>query len=151
LGEGLKFESGLFQLDLDKEFNTIATALTDLNENKANKDDLSTLYKIKGSSTVANINVMTPEVGWVYNLTDSGTIINGLTGEVPVESGDNVVYTDSGWDKLSAATKVTLEAGDNVSVEGNVISALGYKYNPSYESITIGNEHNIATGYLAFA
>ena len=59
---------------------------------------ISNVYEIKGSSTVANLPT-NPEVGDVYNIIDSGTI----TGtEIVLSTGDNVVYTSDGWDKLSA-------------------------------------------------
>lgn len=155
LGEGLKFESGLFQLDLDKEFNTIASSLNQLNT-KVNQinEQLGTVYKVKGSTTVDNINSMTvgnAMIGYVYNLLDSGVITNGIEGELEVVKGNNIVYTEDGWDEFAVSLNLDQCAGDNISIEDNIISALGYKYNPSHKSITIGNEHNIATGYLAFA
>jgi hypothetical protein len=90
-------------------------------------------------------------IGYVYNLLDSGVITNGIEGKLDVVKGNNIVYTEDGWDEFAVSLDLDQCAGDNISIEDNIISALGYKYNPSYESITIGNEHNIATGYLAFA
>lgn len=64
---------------------------------------ISTVYKIKGSSTIANLPT-NPEVGDVYNITDSGTI----TGtEIVVSIGDNIVYTSEGWDKLAATVDLS--------------------------------------------
>ena len=155
LGKGLKFESDLFQLDLDKEFNTITSSLNQLNTKVIQiNEQLGTVYKVKGSTTVNNINTMTvgnAMIGYVYNMLDSGIITNGIKGEFDVVKGDNIVYTEDGWDEFAVSLNLDQCAGDNISIEENAISALGYKYNPSYESITIGNKHNIATGYLAFA
>jgi hypothetical protein len=74
LGEGLVFDGSVFKLNIDKELETIATALVDLNENKADKTDIATVYKVKGTTTVNGINSINAEVGDVYNLSDSGTI-----------------------------------------------------------------------------
>ena len=106
--------------------NNIPVMYTDISkttlEAKANAADvytkteidskISNVYEIKGSSTVANLPT-NPEVGDVYNITDSGTI----TGtEIVLSAGDNVVYTSEGWDKLAAtvdlssyATEIELE------------------------------------------
>lgn len=155
LGEGLKFESGLFQLDLDGEFNTIASSLNQLNTKVTQiNEQLGTVYKVKGSTTVAGINSMTvgnAMVGWVYNLTDSGVITNGIGGELDVVKGDNVVYTENGWDEFSASLDLNQCAGQNISIEDNVISATGYFYDKYNKSVIIGSEYNEATGYLAFA
>jgi hypothetical protein len=42
-------------------------------------------------------------VGNVYNLIDSGVITNGISGELNVVKGDNVVYTEEGWDQFAAS------------------------------------------------
>ena len=61
---------------------------------------ISTVYKIKGSKTVAQINALTgQQVGDVYNVTDSGTIV---LGDLQVFTGDNIVWLGSAWDKLGA-------------------------------------------------
>jgi hypothetical protein len=39
---------------------------------------------------------------------------------------------------------------NGISIENNIISALGYKYDKSFKSITIGSDYNSATGYLSF-
>ena len=155
LGEGLKFESGLFQLDLDKEFNTIATSLNQLNTKVTQiNEQLGTVYKVKGSTTVANINSMTvgnAMIGYVYNLLDSGVITNGIKGELEVVKGNNIVYTEDGWDEFAVSLDLDQCAGNNISIENNIISALGYKYDKSFKSITIGSDYNIATGIQAHA
>ena len=61
---------------------------------------ISTVYKIKGSKTVAEINALTGmQVGDVYNMLDSGDIV---LGDLQVFTGDNIVWTGSAWDKLGA-------------------------------------------------
>lgn len=61
---------------------------------------ISTVYKIKGSKTVAEINALTGmQVGDVYNMLDSGDIV---LGNLQVFTGDNIVWTGSAWDKLGA-------------------------------------------------
>lgn len=154
LGEGLKFESGLFQLDLDGEFNTIASSLNQLNTKVTQiNEQLGTVYKVKGSTTVDNINSMTvgnAMIGYVYNLLDSGVITNGIDGELNVVKGGNIVYTEEGWDEFAVSLDLNQCAGQNISIEGNVISALGYKYNTDKDSFAIGVETN-ASGYSSHA
>ena len=63
---------------------------------------ISNVYKIKGSATVQQINLMSIsslQVGDVYNLLDSGTI---TAGDLQVFTGDNIVWSGSAWDKLGA-------------------------------------------------
>lgn len=61
---------------------------------------VASVYRIKGSKTVAEINALTgQQVGDVYNVTDSGTI---ELGDLQVFTGDNIVWTGSAWDKLGA-------------------------------------------------
>lgn len=126
LGEGLKFENGLFQVNLDNEFNTIATSLNQLNT-KVNQinEQLGTVYKVKGSTTVDNINSMTvgnAMIGYVYNLLDSGVITNGIKGELEVVKGSNIVYTEEGWDEFSASLDLNRCAGDAINIESNVVN-----------------------------
>ena len=65
--------------------------------------DIASVYKFKGSKTVAEINALQTSGlvdGWVYNVTDSGTL---TLGSVVVVAGDNVAWnaTSSVWDKLA--------------------------------------------------
>ena len=62
---------------------------------------VSSVYKYKGSKTVAQINALnsTSTVGDVYNVSDSGTLTQG---SVHVVAGDNVAWTGSVWDKLAS-------------------------------------------------
>ena len=97
---------------------------------------LSTAYKAKGSITVAAANmndtVATPNTTWeegaVYNLSDSGTITNGLDGSsITVLAGDNIVRVkDSNskfrWDKLSATVNVP-GAGNGIVLSGGAYQA----------------------------
>lgn len=153
LGEGLAFSNNKVNVDLDDEFNTIATSLNQLNTKVTQlNEQLGTVYKVQGSTTVEGINSISVDsttIGYVYNLLDSGTITQGIGGSVEVEAGDNVVYTENGWDKLSATSKMTLEAGGNITVEGNKISALGYKYDAEKNSFSVGN--STATGQYSYA
>ena len=78
--------------------NTHATTKAYVDSSIANA--ISNVYKIKGSASVSQINAMTnQQVGDVYNLLDSGTIV---LGNLQVFTGDNIVWTGSTWDKLGA-------------------------------------------------
>ena len=96
----------------DKSTTLSGYGITDAYTKREIDSKISNVYEIKGNSTVANLPT-NPEVGDVYNITDSGTI----TGtEIVLSTGDNVVYTSEGWDKLAAtvdlssyATEIELE------------------------------------------
>lgn len=147
LGEGLVYSNGVFKTNLDSKFNTINNKITEIN------NTLNKVYKVKGSTTVANINSMTvgnAMVGWVYNLTDSGVIANGIEGELEVVKGDNVVYTENGWDEFAASLDLDQCAGQNISIEDNVISAKGYYWNPDKNSVSLNTtQTDCALGYLS--
>lgn len=147
LGEGLVYSNGVFKTNLDNKFNTIDNKITEIN------NTLNKVYKVKGSTTVSGINSMTvgnAMVGCVYNLTDSGTIINGIGGELNVVKGDNVVYTENGWDQFAASLDLDQCAGDNISIEDNVISALGYTYDAEKNSFAVGID-TTASGWGSYA
>lgn len=62
---------------------------------------VSSAYIYKGSKTVSEINALntsTLEIGWVYNVSDGGTI---TLGSIQVNAGDNIAWTGSAWDKLA--------------------------------------------------
>lgn len=60
---------------------------------------ISTVFKYKGTKTVAEINALTGlQVGDVYNVSDSGTL---TAGNIQVRAGDNVAWTGTAWDKLA--------------------------------------------------
>ena len=76
-------------------------------------------YIPKGSISVSGANTgdsaATPattwEEGWVYNMSDGGTIVNGLNGQFTVLAGDNIVRVKDAndkyrWDKLAATITV---------------------------------------------
>ena len=60
---------------------------------------ISSVFKYKGTKTVAEINALSNiQVGDVYNVSDSGTL---NAGNIQVRAGDNVAWTGSTWDKLA--------------------------------------------------
>ena len=94
---------------------------------------LSTAYIPKGSMTVAQsaTNLTNGSVGWVYNMSDSGQVANGVEGTITVKTGDNLVILNTGteaspvkkWDKLSATIDVPVYTGSGaIKVTGTVIS-----------------------------
>ena len=107
---------------------------------------LSTVYKVKGSSTIANLPT-NPEVGDVYNITDSGTI----TGtEIEVSAGDNIVYTSDGWDKLAATVDLSGYATGKVTTI--IVPTDGWTTSTdtngvTYYTINITNSILTSTGY----
>lgn len=87
----------------DKSDSLSGYGITDAYTKSEIDNKISNVYEIKGSSTIANLPT-NPEVGDVYNITDSGTIIGT---EIEVSAGDNIVYTSDGWDKLSATVDLS--------------------------------------------
>lgn len=60
---------------------------------------ISSVYRYKGTKTVAELNALTGQViGDVYNVSDAGTL---NAGNVQVIAGDNVAWTGTEWDKLA--------------------------------------------------
>jgi hypothetical protein len=57
-------------------------------------------------------------------------------------NGDNIESAKTLQEVISnleSVEPVTYTAGDNISIEDNVISALGYKYDKEKESFSIGS------------
>lgn len=70
-------------------------------------DAISSAYIYKGSKTVAQINALntsTLSVGWIYNVSDSGTI---TLGSLSVVAGDNIAWTGDAWDKLAGTVDLS--------------------------------------------
>ena len=84
---------------LNDKITTLDTRVTNA------ETKLSTVYKYKGSSTVANLPTSNQETGDVYNLTDGGTINSGENEETVV-AGDNVAWDGTKWDKLAGTIDV---------------------------------------------
>ena len=138
LGDGLEYSNDKFRVNLNnsQEITYINNQLSIINQT------LNKVYKVKGSTSVANINSMTvgnAMIGYVYNMLDSGIITNGIGGEFDVVKGDNIVYTEEGWDEFSVSLDLALRAGKNISIENDAINALGYTYNKEKESFSIGS------------
>lgn len=109
---------------------TNSIAIADIASKTYVDDKLSTVYKSKGSKTVAELNALTVDSsmnGFVYNVTDAGTLSNG---SVAVIAGDNVliVWDEQNstftWDKLSGTFTVDLS---NYYTKSEVDTALGGK------------------------
>lgn len=92
-----------FNNKADKATTLAGYGITDAYTKDEIDSKISNVYKIKGSSTIANLPT-NPDIGDVYNITNSG-IISGT--EIVVNAGDNVVYTSDGWDKLAATVDLS--------------------------------------------
>lgn len=120
---------------------------------------LSTAYVAKGSATVAELNTgdsasspaATWEDGWVYNLSDSGDLANGIGGtSLHVDAGDNVVRITEGtgssarqrWDKLSTTVVVPTYTGSGVVDITNYAVSLRTKTNGGLETPTNASTSN---------
>lgn len=90
------------------------------------KESISTAYKIQGSATVADLNDETIEEsmnGYVYNMTDAGSLNNDDGTTTSVQIGDNVVLVwnegDYFWDRLSGmvdtSNLVTLDTEQTIT------------------------------------
>lgn len=106
----------------DARIDGIESVLTDSTKNvptsnavkAAIQSAVSSVYSPQGSKTVAQLSGTVGEkVGYVYNMTDSGTIVqpalsvsNPLPDQV-VKTGDNVVWTTDGWDNLGGSVDLS--------------------------------------------
>lgn len=83
-------------------------------EDKTKLDNITSPFIPKGPATVAYLNgtISGLAVGWVYTLTDSGTL---LAGSIEVEVGDEVAWDGAAWYKVGAEsnTKVFEVVYDN--------------------------------------
>lgn len=96
LVENITYETWLYDADMVDQ--KIASAITGG-------------YKVKGTKTVSQLNTLAPTVGTadaslkpgdVYNLSDGGTLASAATNaDSTVVAGDNVVWTEDGWDRLT--------------------------------------------------
>lgn len=110
---------------VDKNMQDIASINNEVN---VIKESITTAYKIQGSATVADLNANTPDAamnGYVYNMTDAGSLINSDESTTSVQIGDNVVLVwnegDYFWDRLSGLVDtsdlVTLSTDQTITGE----------------------------------
>lgn len=108
---------------VDKNMQDIATINNEVN---VIKESISIAYKIQGSATVADLNANRPDAamnGYVYNMTDAGSLINSDESTTSVQIGDNVVlvWNDGNyfWDRLSGVVDtsnlVTLDTDQTIT------------------------------------
>lgn len=108
---------------VDKNMQDIASLNNEVN---VIKESITTAYKIQGSATVADLNANTPDAamnGYVYNMTDAGSLINSDESTTSVQIGDNVVlvWNDGNyfWDRLSGVVDtsnlVTLDSEQTIT------------------------------------
>ena len=84
-----------------------ATTYTKTEVDNAIASAVSSAYIYKGTKTVAEINALDTSdlvVGWVYNVSDSGTI---TLGSLSVNAGDNIAWTGNEWDILAGVVDLS--------------------------------------------
>lgn len=126
---------------------------------------ISTVYKFKGSKTVAqvngtadsgNIDYTTIATGDVYNISDSGTITKPTGTSLVVVAGDNIVWTGDTWDKLAGdidlSGYVTLATDQTITGLKTIghIKAGGTYSSVAYAYFDIQFGSGAAGGELAF-
>ncbi|MCR4661679.1 MAG: hypothetical protein K5765_06770 [Clostridia bacterium] len=97
---------------------------------------LTGAYVIKGTKTVAEINALdlsTLVIGWVYNVSDSGTINQG---GIFVNPGDNIVWLGSDWDKLAG----TVDFSNFVEKTSDINKVYGTDSYGNQTTVSYGNE-----------
>ena len=110
---------------------------------------LTPVYKFQGTKTVAEINAMPSSIlltwnGYVYNVSDAGTITIGSQGNLVVNAGDNVVILTTGtaqsytfsFDKLAGTVDLSGYLQKN-GFETSYSSQYGYSALQSYNDIII--------------
>ena len=124
---------------------------------------LSGAYKVKGSSTFETLPKDNNVVGDVYNITNAFKL-----GGKHYNAGNNVVWTEEGWDALSGSFDTTAiegsiqEVADNLAQEildrtqadttiNNNISSLTNRVKVNEDKLTIINGNESTTGSIANA
>lgn len=139
----------------DKTFVNADQVASNLDALEAKVDNLPKCYIPKGSCTVAFANAQTyaaEQVGWVYNLSDAGTVNNGIGGEpFKVKAGDNIVWINNGdettpaycWDKLSSGAAIY--TGEGAIVVNNETEKIAISLDKAAENDgkVIGDETTI--------
>lgn len=85
----------------------ITNAYTKSETDSAIASAVSSAYIYKGTKTVSEINALDTSdlvVGWVYNVSDSGTI---TLGSLSVNAGDNIAWTGNAWDILAGVVDLS--------------------------------------------
>lgn len=124
---------------------------------------LSGAYKVKGSSTFEALPKDNNVVGDVYNITNAFNL-----GGKHYDAGNNVVWTEDGWDALSGSFDTTAiegsiqEVADGLAQEildrtqadttiNNNVSSLSNRVKVNEDKLTIINGNEATTGSIANA
>lgn len=124
---------------------------------------LSGAYKVKGSSTFEALPKDNNVVGDVYNITNAFNL-----GGKHYDAGNNVVWTEDGWDALSGSFDTTAiessiqEVADDLAQEildrtqadttiNNNVSSLSNRVKVNEDKLTIINGNESTTGSIANA
>lgn len=147
---------------VDKNMQDIASINNEVN---VIKESITTAYKIQGSATVAELNANTPDAamnGYVYNMTDAGSLINSDESTTSVQIGDNVVLVwNEGnyfWDRLSGVVDtsnlVTLDSNQDITGVKSIANGIYLRFyavnTNSYFYIT-GNGNQFYIGAVGVA
>lgn len=159
--------------ELDNKITDHTTATNAALALKADKSDtytkaqvdakLSGAYKVKGSSTFEALPKDNNVVGDVYNITNAFNL-----GGKHYDAGNNVVWTEDGWDALSGSFDTTAiegsiqEVADGLAQEildrtqadttiNNNVSSLSNRVKVNEDKLTIINGNESTTGSIANA
>lgn len=159
--------------ELDNKITDHTAATNSALASKADKSDtytkaqvdakLSGAYKVKGSSTFEALPKDNNVVGDVYNITNAFNL-----GGKHYDAGNNVVWTEDGWDALSGSFDTTAiegsiqEVADGLAQEildrtqadttiNNNVSSLSNRVKVNEDKLTIINGNESTTGSIANA
>ena len=107
-GQTLVLEGGVVHVeDTDNDYYTKAETDAQL---ESLRDEISTVYKYKGSCLFANLPTTNRKAGDTYNVTDAFTL-NGVT----YPAGTNVSWTGTEWDALAGDSSNKEDKGNKVT------------------------------------
>lgn len=98
--------------EIDNKLSGVATAGNIYTKSEIDAM-LTSIFKYKGSCSIANLPTSDVSTGDVYNITDGGTIDSA--NNIVCVAGDNVVWNGSEWDVLSGFA--TVEAISTSDIE----------------------------------
>lgn len=142
----LEYVNSIKEYDTNNFYNLpTAYAVLDYLKNYAKKDDISTVYKYKGTKTnFSELPTSGNNIGDVWNITNADTANH-------IKAGDNVVWDGSKWDNLSGTVDLSnyLQKGGKQTTTSTADGGSNVYTFTDGSTITVKNGSKGSTGAAA--